>query len=1136
MAGYKSYSYRLFTKFVKTLTRAERSSLKKLEGKTLLNPTVLSVNAAEPRSRDVEKGNVEPEQNDVKLDADDTHSGHPTPPKEPEIAKDFRFEVDALNNLGPPNLQLNHARPYDGDRFWMLVKLFSAAVLSVIIQCGLIAIAAATAYHASTRQAVGYDFIAYGFPCFCAGSLLLCAGMILCSVAIEQSTVEYCWIRTKEKTQEDNGARLSSEDASKSDPRLLWIQKGQSVNDQVFDPYIILEGARETIVTSSRWKDHAVGGGGAGIPTEEEGGAEKSILGSGVQSDGDAEQTPDKNASPSVTSAAPLSKKKFVTWWRTSRKWLGKQLWQSLTLLGVLLSGSGFVCQFIGLRALPFPLAFAQLGGVVIMAVIRAAVRSELGYSFRSCEPLPGYELEYLAIQITFNSTFRTLKSPLDAEGRALALTRKDAFSRYCWRVITAAQSEEVSEGGEGHATTPKGSNRMTRPPGDGKLYFQTIEDLISDDIKATTPNLETPTVGTSSPKMEGLLRNTAPTGAGRSPGDSAHDTSWSHQLLRVHWRLRYICNWDSVGSTAAAALCQSMKFVLDEFFPSDATRPGNGINIAIPAAHSPQLYAKGSDCAHGTAAQDYVVVRCWVKDGKWAVEEGILESLISLWMSYVEAKDLEEPGRFPAVEGSGLEQMRKKYPYRRILGDDDEYKALRRDLYWWIDGFHQLLHAGASQTADQARVVIGFNGARKDRHGGDKPNPGVVDSSPAEGKRADEISIEATQALPLVLAQHIFTCFMWSIVGSLGRECWQRGASSSQRQVQIAWADGLDWGEFETTWSVPTLQHRLLTTVVGQIERTGLGDKTEILLCIIPPLSRADVLPNEAYLRLLPSPSPNQGWAELARFHGQLLEKLNVVTRPREEEHLCFALVTRAVDFLLLASEPYNGCVPIRVELVEELRGIIKSLLTRYSAVLLSLFPVYQLQQRLGPLHAALDKYMPEDISDLVAELPTLNDEDFEDADDDDISTADAVLQIILQHKELVGKDGEPANFEGRTSQLERLKEATRILSEDGSLRWKKPEVFTSQEAIPNVVRSKLAISDAHASVWVAMSEDQVQPRSEVTDDEKPEATDDEESEATDDEELDNDKIDVEQDAGMFPTPLVHAMCQAKTSADKIS
>ncbi len=146
---------------------------------------------------------------------------------------------------GPPNLQLN----LSSDHFEKTLirkrhELFLAAVFAVVLQVGLIAIAAVTVYHEGTRERINHEPEEHGFPSFVAGSVLLVFGMLLCSLAVEQSTTERSWKVVDSKTEELDYY-----------PRLIWLQQSQTVSDQSFDPYAILAGPKKKIVTSSRIED-----------------------------------------------------------------------------------------------------------------------------------------------------------------------------------------------------------------------------------------------------------------------------------------------------------------------------------------------------------------------------------------------------------------------------------------------------------------------------------------------------------------------------------------------------------------------------------------------------------------------------------------------------------------------------------------------------------------------------------------------------------------------------------------------------------------------------------------------------------------------------------------------------------------
>jgi hypothetical protein len=160
----------------------------------------------------------------------------------------------------PPNIQLNISSDHFSTR--KLKKgheILITAIIGIILQTGLIAIAAVIAFHVSPKSK---DSImkskVYGFPTYAGGSLLLSLGTGLCSLIIEHTTNEYSWnVRNVEK---DNAA-ITEENSRKVRnikkefaPRLLWLQQKQSVNEQSFNGYVISSGPKHRVVTSSRRK------------------------------------------------------------------------------------------------------------------------------------------------------------------------------------------------------------------------------------------------------------------------------------------------------------------------------------------------------------------------------------------------------------------------------------------------------------------------------------------------------------------------------------------------------------------------------------------------------------------------------------------------------------------------------------------------------------------------------------------------------------------------------------------------------------------------------------------------------------------------------------------------------------------
>jgi hypothetical protein len=132
-------------------------------------------------------------------------------------------------------------------------ELFLAAVFAVALQLGLIAIAVVTVLHGPTRASLSEPKV-YGVPCYVAGSFLLSLGMGICSLAIEQSSVEFSWTTEVEK-EKPTSSHNESKRGLDVCPRLIWLQQGQTVNDQTFEPYAILAGPKRYIVSSSRIED-----------------------------------------------------------------------------------------------------------------------------------------------------------------------------------------------------------------------------------------------------------------------------------------------------------------------------------------------------------------------------------------------------------------------------------------------------------------------------------------------------------------------------------------------------------------------------------------------------------------------------------------------------------------------------------------------------------------------------------------------------------------------------------------------------------------------------------------------------------------------------------------------------------------
>ncbi|KAH0553168.1 hypothetical protein GP486_006648 [Trichoglossum hirsutum] len=95
-------------------------------------------------------------------------------------------------------------------------ELHIVAFIGVVLQLGALVFSGLTTYYTQWElKKGGRTAIGYAYPFMAVGTALLVAGMLVCSFVIEQSTVENTWRIGKSA-------------------RIMWLQQGQEVNDQLF--------------------------------------------------------------------------------------------------------------------------------------------------------------------------------------------------------------------------------------------------------------------------------------------------------------------------------------------------------------------------------------------------------------------------------------------------------------------------------------------------------------------------------------------------------------------------------------------------------------------------------------------------------------------------------------------------------------------------------------------------------------------------------------------------------------------------------------------------------------------------------------------------------------------------------------
>ncbi|RSL87189.1 hypothetical protein CEP51_002361 [Fusarium floridanum] len=732
-------------------------------------------------------------------------------PKNLALKYPYHQKQEQFDFKCPPNLQLNLSTGHSS-RSRKTAELSSASITAVVLQLSLLSIAAVVAYHGRTSRAVGFGNNPYAFPCYAIGSALLCAGMAICSAAIESSTDELVWTPWRKKYRSKIEERLQT----KRNPYIMWIQQPQSVGDQTFDAYAILGGSKPYVLTSSRSKD---------LWTAE----------TSQKESGNAKQS--------------------------RRGW-----WEALTMIGVLLGSLGFIIQFIGLRGLPWPVAVSQLMAILIMALIRALIRRGVGVIPLACVALPGHELDFLATRIVFYPDFREFKDGNPLNGGL----RDDTLKEVChWEVMT-----------------PNKDRRLT-------------------------------------PWTEKQGRET---GTGQDSRKEEPQTGSSQQLVKVRERLGDLCKWKTSMSETAVALAQLIKHFMSIFFEQHR-------GVAEEADKIMWATKTSALCDNGNDEIEKTTVAIERKNGKWVAELGKIEAILSLWMASIKARqiDMEENRDTTRDRDTTMGDWRRsssaKIKFERIVGDgwfDNHHDSLLRDISWWVGD--SVVSTYETKRKESSDINIGF----------DTPTSGHQ-RPPHE--HTERLSQSSTATLPSIMAQHLFTSFIWAISEHLPRNCLHQGESDTRDFVQVDPATGFNPDHLFSDWRKLNLSHPLLMSVVKEGESLGLGTVTDILLCVIPALGFRDLLPNEAILGLMPSVSERIQRYRRVEFEDSPYAQLIRSCSNHDGENFAIATLVETVEFILLASPSHD--------LMGTIEYILRQIIERYPKTLRQLAPGYHLQNR---------------------------------------------------------------------------------------------------------------------------------------------------------------------------------------------
>jgi hypothetical protein len=322
------------------------------------------------------------------------------PPKEKRLQKVCIIRDTSGDS---PNISLNCHPPAKDGELWIFAALGIVLQLGVLLYSGL-----ATYHRALSLQKDGKPIAGYAYPCTAGGTLVLVAGMFLCSWVVESSTIE-------------NRYEAGHKAGEGWKTRIVWLQQTKTVSDQVFESCMVYaKDDRQTITTSRRIQR---------CDKDDSTGLQLKVM---VRTIIARCRSVLPFAGPSTLDASKRLGDKSDT---SDESSVGLEL---KTIFGTIIALCGFVLQFAGLRGMHWSASVAQLGAVVVMVGVKAWVR-------RGLTKTPSYEA--LTSGFELDSFVKTL-GDIQREswsGSDKGMPSGSKQSSNDWIVVTGGESSLVA-------------------------------------------------------------------------------------------------------------------------------------------------------------------------------------------------------------------------------------------------------------------------------------------------------------------------------------------------------------------------------------------------------------------------------------------------------------------------------------------------------------------------------------------------------------------------------------------------------------------------------------------------------------------------------------------------------------------
>ncbi|KAK2743236.1 hypothetical protein FQN57_004925 [Myotisia sp. PD_48] len=480
------------------------------------------------------------------------------------------------------------------------------------------------------------------------------------------------------------------------------------------------------------------------------------------------------------------------------------------TIFGSIICISGFIIQFVGLRAMHWSVSVAQLGSVLIMTTLRAWVRRGLTTkSLGSTELPPGTELEYFAMTFGGISKAPWLKG---YSGRQNPTARTD---------ISSKRTDAIPLKGDGSQVTTTPIRKRRFPP--RKIFSRTeyrLEVYEVEDYRGWEIVL-----GGGSDAHTKLMRNSE-----LEPQNS--HISEALTIMTIRRQLNDLTIWPIISGTALKlirAIEATMKSLGDSLIYTEYT------------------WILKVRYAHFATYPIHLSIRQKAL-GKWEADARGIEAAVSLWFYSINQRLRYRPEY--AFQNTTSNRITEFNSWKAVQVDPAIEKALwflgpftlalLRDLDLWIPG-HSYLALLELEKLPIHSDTVGIRGCE------------ILNPSPAPHEVGDVyrstsadfflrirdgdykqaagiIAIDRQMTWPMACALNLFSAFMWSVAKSLESPI----GNGALLPVNPDASD---------TWYFK-LHDQTLATMVQNIESIGLGSQEDIYYSVIPSLSVHNLLP----------------------------------------------------------------------------------------------------------------------------------------------------------------------------------------------------------------------------------------------------------------------------------------------------